>query len=388
MKIDSIEIQDYRGIKKFVLNKVTPVTVFVGRNNSGKSSMLEAFALAAAAGDSWYDCLGEDLLRIITEKRGGVNFANNMIRVGAEKSQISVSGDEIINGIMTINNDYRDLPENAKKSIQTAADRYIEERLDSVRRNMSEREKERHDFEAEGARIREEFSENIRGFVSYSDEFTEETAIFLNRSLLDDEILYRRKRGPQIIRSSEKKGKSNVNFMLDPSFAYLRELQKKLIESGEMLRLINFLKKKIDYFEDLREVNNTFLVSLKGLDRPIPLESMGDGFKANIGMLSGMALAQKGIVLIEEPEVRLHPGYMSLISKQILAGATTKNSTQFVISTHSIEFLDFLLSDCVDITQLVRLYRSDDTGESDYELLSGKEAVEETKELNADLRGV
>lgn len=50
----------------------------------------------------------------------------------------------------------------------------------------------------------------------------------------------------------------------------------RLTQSGELINLIAFLKKYISYFEDIRETNKNFLIFLKGLTKPVPLEAMGD----------------------------------------------------------------------------------------------------------------
>ena len=389
MKVNWIKVQNYRGIKKFELQKVAPVTVFVGRNNAGKSTLLEAFALGSTADVGWFDCLGEDLLRIIAEKRGGTNLANMMTKVGSSKSVITVSGENIGEGSVTITNTFDQVPSEARPVVFECIDRYVERKLEREKSRYTQDQRKRFEDPIEYEKQRDAVFLGSRAFIVYNSESVMQTAIFSETpdyERMEDLTYYQRPLRAQIIRSGAKT-RSNVNFMLTPSSGYLRELQRKLVESGEMLRLIDFIKKEISYFEDIREVNGAFFVSLKGLERPIPLESMGDGFRANIAILSGIALARGGMVLIEEPEIRLHPGYISLIAKQVSETAA-KQYTQYVISTHSSEFLESLLKESLDIVKIVRLYRSDDTAELDYEILGGAEALEEIKELKADLRGI
>ena len=47
--ITSLEIKNYRAIKSCKIEGLSRVNVFIGRNNSGKSSLLEAIYLASAA---------------------------------------------------------------------------------------------------------------------------------------------------------------------------------------------------------------------------------------------------------------------------------------------------------------------------------------------------
>jgi len=47
--IKSIFVRNYRGIRCCKLENLKRVNVFIGRNNSGKSSLLESLYLASAA---------------------------------------------------------------------------------------------------------------------------------------------------------------------------------------------------------------------------------------------------------------------------------------------------------------------------------------------------
>jgi AAA15 family ATPase/GTPase len=175
--------------------------------------------------------------------------------------------------------------------------------------------------------------------------------------------------------------------MLTPSIQYLKELQRRLAKSGDLINLINMMRTRISYFTDIREVDENFLVFVKGLSRPFPLEAMGDGFRAKLAILSAIATVKRGVALMEEHEIRLHPGYMSLIANQI-AETAVDGDIQYIISTHSLDFLEFLLEVNAELVKVVRMYREEGTSEIDYEVLDGKEALEELNVLKMDLRGV
>ncbi len=49
--IHSIEIDGYRGFDRFEMNDLGLVNLLVGRNNSGKTSVLEAIYLLTSKGD-------------------------------------------------------------------------------------------------------------------------------------------------------------------------------------------------------------------------------------------------------------------------------------------------------------------------------------------------
>ncbi len=49
--ISSIQIRDYRGFKEFEMDELGQVNLLVGKNNSGKTSVLEAINLLVSRGD-------------------------------------------------------------------------------------------------------------------------------------------------------------------------------------------------------------------------------------------------------------------------------------------------------------------------------------------------
>ena len=103
-------------------------------------------------------------------------------------------------------------------------------------------------------------------------------------------------------------------------------------------------------------------------------------------------IRRQGVLLIEEPEIKLHPGYMRLLIEQILELLKQNPKIQLFITTHSIEFLKLLIeklqeSEPMDFLSVIRMYRYGD-GEIDYEVLTGSDVLTELIELEQDLRGI
>lgn len=69
--IRHIEIEDFRGLSGKVLLDLAKLNIFVGRNNTGKSSILEAVSLSASCLNDYRDVLGKNLLEdiLLREKR-------------------------------------------------------------------------------------------------------------------------------------------------------------------------------------------------------------------------------------------------------------------------------------------------------------------------------
>ncbi|MHA1315845.1 MAG: AAA family ATPase [Candidatus Helarchaeota archaeon] len=126
MHIDSIKVKNYRCISKLNLEKLSPITVFVGRNNTGKSAILEAIALASSADDGWFDNFNFDIIDSIVRKRGGWNYTNLLIKVGQESAEIEISG-KSLKGNLIITQNKEKIPEDVDSFIYSEFHRYLEQ---------------------------------------------------------------------------------------------------------------------------------------------------------------------------------------------------------------------------------------------------------------------
>ncbi|MHA1753769.1 MAG: AAA family ATPase [Candidatus Helarchaeota archaeon] len=119
----------------------------------------------------------------------------------------------------------------------------------------------------------------------------------------------------------------------------------------------------------------------------VHVKSFGDEFISQMLILALLILNKNGIILIEEPENNKHPGYLGILANEII-NSVKKMNIQYFISTHNIEFIDFLLELDPNIIKIVRLYRDEKEFEINYEVLNGTEAIEELRDLRLDLRGI
>lgn len=395
MRIDSLIIRNFRCIGEMKLDRFLPVTVLVGRNNTGKSAFIEALALASTANAGWYDAIGGDLLDQIVEARGGYEYAQLMIKIGTQEAEILPEGENITGSLQIVRN-LEDLHESARPLLFNSVFNYtrdVYERKAARLPYRSARSKEGRppistsDLERKARLAEREAVRLFKACLIYNTKQKEKlqtAAIFgetSSESDLDDFIPF-----DEILRSSSPKESKTV-FPVFPDFEYIQELQRGLTKSGELVGLISSIREHVPYFQDIREVEDDLLVFITGLEKPVPLQSMGEGFVAQLALLAAITAAKGGLILIEEPENNLHPGYMSIVANQIIKTAHQKK-TQFVLSTHSLDFLQFLLEASPELIRVVRMYRIDDRAETDYEVLSGNEALEEIKDLKMDLRGV
>ncbi|MHA1263649.1 MAG: AAA family ATPase [Candidatus Helarchaeota archaeon] len=414
MAINSLTIRNFRCISELKIDKVTPITIFVGRNNTGKSALLEAIALAVSGGTAWFDSLGNDLIESIVEKRGGWEYVDLMIKLGETSADISAIG-ENFKGYLQITKEIENIRDKNSSTAFSKINDYIEKLLLKLKNRLNEYfqdfpEKQEDMLIDIINNAIQWLDENIwhefKTFIYFYEEMTDKSEIaligktgklndFLKNTLSEIKDLLRNRhfiikpfnfKIENLIRSSLPR-KGSILFLSNPTIQFFKKLQRQLTKEGDLIDFIKVIKKRINYFEDIREIDKKFFVFIKGLKNPIPLEAMGDGFYAQLTILSAIATVKNGIILMEEPENKLHPGYMSLIANQIIETAV-QGDLQYFISTHSIEFIQFLLEANPELVKIVRMYMIEDESEIDYEILDGREALEEFKELKMDLRGI
>lgn len=121
----------------------------------------------------------------------------------------------------------------------------------------------------------------------------------------------------------------------------------------------------------------------------LPYMLHGSGFFTLLMLLSKMKMAKDGILLIEEPENNLHPGYLSVFVEQVMVLAKKLN-VQVFMTTHSYDLIEELASypeteaerEMIQISQIVNR-----KGTHELYNYSPKQAFEEMVEFKMDLRG-
>lgn len=127
-----------------------------------------------------------------------------------------------------------------------------------------------------------------------------------------------------------------------------------------------------------------------------PLDLMGDGFKAIVAFLQHTISddVQNKVILIEEPELHMHPGYIRELMKFIIKFSNEKH-IQFFMTSHSIDLIDSFLDENLPIEErnyLKNEFSILETGcvKTHFipQILDYETALSDKKNLLADLRGV
>lgn len=164
----------------------------------------------------------------------------------------------------------------------------------------------------------------------------------------------------------------------------------------ESLRIEEIIKRN-KLLTDLERFSFRSIVFRNGDEtHEIPFDLMGDGFFALVNLLRGLiADPVPSIVVIEEPERDLHPGYIEQFTKYLVQISKTLG-IQFFITTHSEDFINelFRLGELdTDISEFIKeelsVIRISSTKNLTLSSIKKyEEASFEVNDLELDLRGI
>ena len=407
--IKNVEITNYKGIEEIQFS-CGSINIIVGPNNTGKSSILESIWMAVASLNNFEDNLATHLRDI-----GVTENIRYLIYHSKQKSTIAL--DTFENDRITLDLIYseKNYPEEVTEYFTNFINKVsnveiLDTYLPAIKRRFRMDIRELYSLERKIDRLSREESKDELDLLlkrvsdtlestieKYIDELINSEKIFLiskvNNKLIDIHGIIGTSYKDFPIFNDEVSAIHTIPLIIDSPHAIgyntsTSELYKKSVDVKGLADVLNTLKNRIPYFEDIRKTDRDLLVFLENLDKPLPLSSMGDGFKTLLRLSFMVSLVKNGIVLLEEPESSMHPGYMDVLAGEIISNS---EYTQIFMSTHSLELIEYLLEkaakcDKIESVKILRLRRLSD-GYIEGETCSGKEAVEEMEMIKTDLRG-
>ena len=421
--INDVEIINYKGLEEIQF-PCESINIIIGPNNTGKSSILESIWMSISSLNNFEDTLEIELSDILKHEEN--DKIKHFIYQSKQHSKIKInlSGNNII--ILNILYSKKDYPPEIAEFFLKYITEISEKRdldflfqqsfnldrvsiiemykisgeLKALENQFAHLEKEPVDEDKQNKNVlienlMKERAEKLDHFVEkYINEIIKSEKLSIiskhNNNLIDVHLLMKAYSG---IIPIFKKEISNIDkiplvFSSPEINEDILDIYKKLVNVKKLDAVLNILKGKIPYLEDIREVEGDLLVLIENLKEPLPLSFMGDGFKALLKLSFMAPLVKNGVVIFEEPEVYMHPGYFDILSREIV---TSSEQSQFFISTHSLELIKSIIEkaekfDKINSIRILRLRRLSE-GYIDREILSGSEAKEELDTIETDLRG-
>ena len=317
---DKIEIERFRGIKHASIGGFKQINLFFGKNNCGKSSLLESLFLVSG--------LSNPLLPV------NVNFMRGYgkVRLNDLKLNFYNLDSSCPIHIRMENEEKRDLKINL-----------FEQNQDSVSLNadaniLSNVEEGRY-----GLKI--DFKINDRHYESQlrfdSANSADATRIVSKHYVESLRCTYL---SPKYDFSASIQGLKNI----------LQNKDEHFIVDG--LRLIDSRVKDFIFTDDEMLVD-------AGLAKRIPVNMMGDGARKIVSLLTAVYDCKNGALLVDEISNGFHYSVMCSLWK-VLINAAVRNHTQLFVTTHDVDSIkglrDAALGNYGDIVAAFKLLKTSD----------------------------
>lgn len=326
--LQSLEIKNYRNLKDLKINSLSRINLITGKNNTGKSTLLEAISLYASKCDlPWIVQLLDERGENYKPSENDLNsaeasikafsclFSNRNIKYSVNDS-ISIGAiEETLFGEQT----------SATKSISIRFVKYVNE-IESIHDGPD------HFLNRRKRTIiqEEDFSNNIADFhigLGIRDSSSSYILPLENERIV--RINYRSTSPAdnfQLIRHNIDR---EINGKLWDAIA----LTEKEVNVIEGLRIIEANIERLAYVGDNAR-NRTIVVKLKDDNNVVPLKSMGDGINRILTIILALVNADNGYLLIDEFENGLHYSVQEKLWEIIFKLSQSLNIQVFA-TTHS-----------------------------------------------------
>lgn len=346
-----IRISGFRGADDVTLDKLGRLNILVGRNNTGKSSCLEAISLMGSGRHLFRNTFGESTLEQILGRR-----------VETDEGWKHLTHDGRENAVV------KGVPDSgAAETLEIAGSPYDMESIPGTGQigEIRSRIKSKVGLES----VRHAFY-----FYFHSDARVL-GALYAAGSAVRHET------APPGLGSAAGPSLFIKNPDLVP-----KELYKRTVSSGKIHDVIDRLRAKVPDADDIRQIDGEMYMFLKDrVKRPLSL--MGDGFRAAVLLSMSGHLLQGGTMAVEEPENHTHPALMFHIVDELLKSCRDYGNQVF-IATHSDELVERAL-ETAPSNEDVSVFKMNKLHDKTYvESFDRDEAREYGIDLELDMRGM
>lgn len=170
--------------------------------------------------------------------------------------------------------------------------------------------------------------------------------------------------------------------------AYSQLVAKQgLIGRKRLLDLLQLLVPEVGAIEPLAGRDKELYLALVRDHNALPLGFEGDGVAAFLQIaIEAILVEPGGLVLIEEPEVFLHPKAISVVASLLLE--LMREGRQIVLTTHSLELIDSLLGRAAegDLDQISLFNLRPTVGATKFVAWQGRQIEHIREKVGDDLR--
>ncbi len=340
--IRSVEIKLLRGIREGRLDDLTPLTVLVGPNGSGKSTVLEALMIGT------YAPVADAVIRMVDrrwELDKGIRWLHWM----------GAGHDEALIKVITASG--------SKRLVQLSV-------LES----------------AEHVGIQCVVTPDKEGPTTVTiQQPRRDPAVPPAIRVKKEEYRVKGQEGPPL---DEVRDVRFIDLSINRPEQSLDQLYTEAAEAGRRHEVFAIARDLLPTLEDIEILapGGQPVLYLSFANRSVPAALAGDGIRLILRLAFELAARKKGLVLIEEPEIHMHPGAIRQVARVLVAAV--RREIQVVLTTHSLELIDALMaaSSAADLDQLSLFQLKLDAGILKSSHLSGPEVASARSVIEDDLR--
>jgi AAA15 family ATPase/GTPase len=324
MNYNSLKITNFRSINSLEADDFKQINLITGRNNCGKTTVLEALFLISG--------MSNPQLPV------AINNFRNLGLVSDEDFSFIFNGLEFNQQVEIragINSHYRTITIKPRYS-QYISNKLIENEKISEIPESSKQITSTSKIMAMSGLLVEFYESNIE------QTFVAEISLNENRITVPNNY---------------KEPLHCTFFNTELSLSQLDRKIEKILVYKQMESIIVILREIDKRITDIRMGANGMIYADIGINKLVPINIMGDGIRRFLSIATNIANSQDGILLIDEVENGFHYTSLKILWKAILKTAKTYN-VQLFITTHSQECIGALASVySSNADDNIRLYR-------------------------------
>lgn len=307
-----ITIKNFRGISELKLEGLKSVNVFLGRNNFGKTTILESVFLLSGMSNA-------SLPSRVNTFRDPAQSFNPLGQIEYIFHNVQLQNKPTITGILT-DKQYRSM------CISLSDTKTIQGPIVRNGMLMSSEQK----VKAICLSINSDYGTiNSDGKIVNKRSFKCDFCTYENGQYSQDNV-----KGYQEFLSAQYIASDTSAFQISDELSSLIRANRK----DDVLELVRLFDSRITNVEVLPD--STY-IAFNGVDKLIPISMCGDGLKKFLYIISCVAGRKNKVLLIDEIDNGIHFSVYPLLWKSII-NLAKKNEIQLMITTHSKEVLQEL----------------------------------------------
>jgi AAA15 family ATPase/GTPase len=368
--IQNLKISSFRGIRELDLLDLADINIFVGDNNSGKTSVLEAIQILSNPG----------LYNLISVSRGREMYGFGL-RSGLNRFE----------SFMYMFTDYYPSSEIDQYSMKFDSTVGDEKGSVEIIGSLVNQRIDWDDYIRENPRLKRNSSESIEKEELFEKEL--EVLTFIGHlkstftdSLLDENVEFNDYKRPDF-QSKSKPSLFPVRKVSPMDHIGTSSYSRIIDDMNFRAQAVEFLKEFEPNILDLRYIGDgRYTVVIETDSMALPLSVYGDGMKKVLTLLNALISSKSGVVLVDEIETSVHTSAMRETFGFFLETAKSLN-VQLFLTTHSLEAVDKLLESAGDDLSRIRVIRlKNKAGKTYAKTISGTQAKDYRERLEMELR--